>query len=83
VTLAQVMRDRIKMNPEAGSTQSGENLRDSVVREILQNIREKKPEDINIPLKNLAAYVETVHHTGYPDSLIACGLLFWSISSIS
>jgi hypothetical protein len=76
VTLAQVMRDRIKMNPEAGTTPSGENLRDSVVREILQNIREKKPEEINIPLKNLAAYVETVHHTGYSDSLIACELPF-------
>lgn len=72
ITLAQVMRDRIKSSSEVNESQPGENLCDSVVREILYNIRDKKPDEINVPLKNLAAYVDVVHHTGYPDSLIGC-----------
>ncbi|KAG8829946.1 hypothetical protein FRC17_005740 [Serendipita sp. 399] len=69
--LGQVLRDRIKTNPDGSANQQGENMRDVVVREILSMTLERKmPEEVNAPLKNLAAYVEIVHHTGYPDSLI-------------
>jgi hypothetical protein len=69
--LAQVLRDRTKLNLEDPNLQS-DNPRDAIVRDILSAIRDKRtPEEVDLPLKNLAAYVEIVHHTGYSDALIS------------
>lgn len=69
--LAQVLRDRTKLNSEESTLQS-DSPRDAIVREILSGIRDKRnPEEVDLPLKNLAAYVEIVHHTGYSDTLIS------------
>jgi hypothetical protein len=67
------MRERIKANPQAPFNQQGDSMRDAVVREILASTHDRRqPAEVDIPLKNLATYVEVVHHTGYSDSLIAC-----------
>lgn len=67
------MRERTKANPRASFNQQGDSIRDSVVREVLACTHDRRqPAEVDTPLKNLAAYVEVVHHTGYSDSLIAC-----------
>jgi hypothetical protein len=67
------MRERIKSNPQAPFNQQGDSMRDAVVREVLTSTHDRRqPAEVDFPLKNLATYVEVVHHTGYSDSLIAC-----------
>jgi hypothetical protein len=67
------MRERIKSNSQAPLNQQGESMRDAVVREVLTSTHDRRqPAEVDTPLKNLATYVEVVHHTGYSDSLIAC-----------
>lgn len=70
--LGQVLRERSRMYPDSNVNQSGDNVRDGVVREILSMVLERRTaEETNLPMKNLAVYVETLHHTGYSESIIS------------
>jgi len=71
------MRERSKPGAQVPLNQQGDNMRDAVVREVLTSIQDKRqPADVDIPLKNLATYVEVVHHTGYSESLISCAHIY-------
>lgn len=67
------MRERIRTSAQISVNQHGDGLRDAVVREVLVSVQDKRqPADVDMPLKNLAKYVELVHHAGYSESLVAC-----------
>lgn len=75
------MRERIKTSANPNINQQVDTARDFVVREIFLVARDRKPSDeLDTALRNLAVYVETVHHQGYSDSLISC--LFDSLSHL-
>ncbi|KDQ07904.1 hypothetical protein BOTBODRAFT_180257 [Botryobasidium botryosum FD-172 SS1] len=68
-----VMKDNAKAH--ISSAVDGETLKDSVLRDSLGRLFERRDQPISVILRNLATYVETVHHQAYSPRLIqAVGL---------